>query len=444
VQLQITPGTILLGEPVWVDVAVTNRSSEALRVEMGSPCLDTKELTVHVPGAEAYNRDRKRCSIGRPAPAASCVFQGPVRIDAGATFSRRYVLRGDFRIARAGSYKVFLEKDFPYGADLGGTFGDVGQNFPHLTQILRVRAQRTLTVLPENHNALLQIEKTLAEEIAAPLPNVPPPNASIEVVRQISDERSKLQDDAMAAKTALATGLIEYPTAGMEPIFSSWLDQNNTTAANWAEVALSHLNTPDSRKILARQAASRDKPQDINFQIHRWEAIESLSNMGDKSYLPLLEKLTRDPYHDVQRSAVRALGVLGGEKELRFLNAIAVNAKTLFDRQDAIMAMGDTGSLQAVPLLINLFTLPDSDQPGASGFALFTLTHARIRLSYATRMMTLQEAKLTWQEWWLKNQRTARAFGPYDCADLKDAFNPAGLERLGRGSTGAPNGARSP
>ncbi len=435
VQMQLSPSTILIGEPAWVDVTVTNRSPEALRVEMGNSCFGARELTIQVPGAEAYNRDRKHCGIGKLG--GSCMVQGPVKIDAGATFKRRYVLRGDFRITRAGSYNVFLEKDFPYGPDLGGTFGAGAQNFPRLTEAQHVRIQQTLNVLPADHNRLLQIEQAEAQELAAPVPSLPfPPNASIEVVRQISDERSKLQQDAWADKSAMAAGLIEYPTSGMEPTFSSWLAQNNTTFADWALTALSHLNTPASRKILARQAVSSDQRQDTSFQIHRWEAIEDLAAMGDTSYVPLLEKLTRDPYHDVQRMAVRGLGLLGGENELSFLNRIALNAKTMTDRQDAVQAMADTGSPRAVPMLIELYTLPGSDE-STSEYALWTLTHHHVRLPHATRMLTPAEAKIAWQDWWLQNQRTARVYGPYDCADLKDAFGttPRASTRLGRGST---------
>jgi hypothetical protein len=416
--MQITPATILLGEPAWVDVSVTNRSSEALRVDMGTSCFGAKELTIRVPGAEAYDRDPKRCGAGM---AGSCISQGPIKIEPGATFTRRYVLRGDFRIVRAGAYTVFFDKDFPYGPDLGGTFGGKAQNFPHLTESQHARTQKTLTVLPADHNRLLQIERAEAQEMAAPLPSLPiPPNASIDVVRQVSEESNQLRRDAVETKSAIASGLTDDPTAGMEPIFSAWLEQNNTTAADWGQRALAHLNTPSSRKILARQAASTDKPQDINFQIHRWEAIDALSKMGDKSYVPLLEKLARDPYHDVQRLSVRGLGLLGGEKELPLLNTIALNAKTMTDRQDAVMAMGDTGSPRAVPLLIELYTLPGSDE-STSEYALWTLTHHHVQPPYA-RMLTPQEGKIAWQNWWMKNEHTARIYGPYDCADVKDAF----------------------
>jgi HEAT repeat protein len=426
VRMELTPATILLGEPAWVDVTVVNRSAGPLLVDMGNSCFGAKELIVQVPEAEPQIHDRKHCGVGMAA--GSCMVELAVKIDAGATFKRRYVLSGDFRITRSGSYTVLLEKNFPYGPDAGELSDSGPRRNPHLTENQMVRIQQTLNVLPADHNKLLQIEQAEAQELAAPLPTLPfPPNAGIDLVRQISDDRRKLQQDASTAKYAMASGLIEYPTYGMEPIFSSWLDQNNTTAADWALSALSHLNTPASRKILARQAASPDKPQDTSFQTHRWEAVEYLSNMGDKSYVPLLERLTRDRYHDVQRLSVRGLGLLGGEKELPFLNAIALNAKTMSDRQDAVMAMGDTGSLRAIPLLIELYTLPGSDE-STSEFALWTLTHHHVQLPYATRMLTPQEAKVAWQNWWLQNQRTARVYGPYDCADIKEGL----VLRLGR------------
>ncbi len=415
--MQLTPATILLGEPAWVDVTVVNRSAGPLLVDMGNSCFGAKELIVQLPQAEPQIHDRLHCGSG---VAGSCLVEFAVPIGAGGTFRRRYVLSGDFRITHAGNYTVLLQKNFSYGPDHGELTPGAPPHFPHLTEHQIVQTQLTLNVLPPNHKKLLQIEEAEAAQLEAPLPNLPfPPNAGIDLVRQISDENRKLQQDASAAKYVLANGLVEAPTYGMEPIFSTWLAQNNTSAADWALRALSRLNTPASRKILAHQAASSDKPQENTiFQIHRWEAIDALGNMGDASYVPLLEKLTRDPYHDVQRTAVRALGLLGGEKELPFLNTIALSAQTMTDRQDAVMAMGDTGSLRAVPFLIKLYTLPGSDE-STSEYALWTLTHHHVQPPY-TRMLTPQEGQRAWQDWWTQNQHTARVYGPYDCGDLKE------------------------
>lgn len=413
VEIQLSKTTILLGEPVWVDVSVTNRSSEALRVDMGNSCFGTKELTIQVPAAEHGGIDHAFCG---GVPGGSCGVEIPPLLPAGATLKRRYVLSGNFRITHSGSYPVILEKNFPYGPSTSGYTAGPPQDIPRLKKARLERVTRTLNVLPANSEKLLRVEQQLAEEITLPLASPPlPSNVNIEVIRRASENIRKAQQEAWRAKYAVASGVAAYPAAGMEPIFRSWLQQNNSRWADWAIIALSHLNTFSSREILAHQVASSENPHDITFQTHRWEAIDALSNMGDKSYLPLLEKLTEDHYHDVQRKAILGLGILGGEKELTLLNTRAHNSKTMFDRLDAITAMGDTASLQAVPLLIELFTLPDTDQPNASDFALQTLTHAHV-LPF-NRLPSPIEAKNAWQNWWSRNLNSAPVFGPYDCGD---------------------------
>jgi hypothetical protein len=43
IQISLPKDAVLLGEPVWVDVRITNRSDEVLRIEAGNHCTG-KEL----------------------------------------------------------------------------------------------------------------------------------------------------------------------------------------------------------------------------------------------------------------------------------------------------------------------------------------------------------------------------------------------------------------
>jgi hypothetical protein len=210
---------------------------------------------------------------------------------------------------------------------------------------------------------------------------------------------------------ALAEGLAAYPAAGMEPIFATWLDRQDFY--EYALLALYHLDTPQARTILAQRATGALvslPPVDNNAE--RWLAVEYLSWMGDQSYLPLLEKLVHDPARDVQRMAVFGIGRLGREKDLPLLNQLARNGKTLQDRIDAIQAIGETGSLKAVPILIELFTLQNADEPESSNNALYELTHHEINEAYRSDAARVQQL---WQAWWTQNHSTARAYPPVNC-----------------------------
>jgi hypothetical protein len=83
------------------------------------------------------------------------------------------------------------------------------------------------------------------------------------------------------------------------------------------------------------------------------------------------------------------------------------------DRQDAIQAMGDTASLKAVPILIELFTLPNADQPNSSDYSLLTITHHSLP---PAQERPPAEYRMMWQEWWERNNGKARAYGPFECS----------------------------
>ncbi len=406
VRVELDPTTIVLGEPVWVDVKITNRSPVPLTIDVGNTCFGARPLIVRVPGAEPGN-GKHECVYG--AMGGSCGVSLPPVVQPGKTLTERYVFEGDFHIAHAGVYNVDLEKPIRYGPPSG-----TPESPRSPKQEETVHVQTTLHVLPANPDKLLAIEQSQAAEVTATMSPPPlPSGADIEAIRRADEIQRAAEYDGYLRREAIAAGLWTYPAPGMEPIFRAWLAPNNTSYADYAVIALSHLNTPASRQILAEQAASAAKPRDSFYQIHRWEAIDALAEMGDTSYLPLMERLLNDPYHDVQRAAVRALALLGGEKELPLLNTRVRTSTNQVDRIDAIQAMGESASLQAVPMLIDLFTLPDADEPGESDYALSMLTHEH--LPATPKLRTALESKSLWQAWWVQNERTARAYSPYEC-----------------------------
>ncbi|MBV9270276.1 MAG: HEAT repeat domain-containing protein [Candidatus Eremiobacteraeota bacterium] len=254
-----------------------------------------------------------------------------------------------------------------------------------------------LTVSRSNPQKLLAIERAQAQR-------------AITILLRAALQRSA-ENDELRERCALAEGLAAFPTPGMEPNFTTWLDRQDFF--EYGLLALYHLNTPQARAILAQHVGATSgglPPPD--YQIERWLAVEYLSKMGAQSYLPIFEKLVDDPVHDVQRSAVFGIGWLGRGKDLDLLARLARNGKTMQDRIDALQAIGESGSLEAVPVLIDLFTLPNADQPVSSNNFLNELTHHEIlEASHAD----LARAQLLWRAWWTQNQQTARAYPPINC-----------------------------
>jgi hypothetical protein len=55
IQMKPTKTTILLGEPLWVDVTVANLSKQALIIDFGSECFGAKPLKAEIATAIHVN-----------------------------------------------------------------------------------------------------------------------------------------------------------------------------------------------------------------------------------------------------------------------------------------------------------------------------------------------------------------------------------------------------
>ncbi len=426
IQMRLTKASILLGEPVWVDVAVTNRTPEPLRISMGSACFGHRQLQVEIPEAEPGSGERKRC--GRSIDGGSCLSSGPYLLDSGKTLTTRYVLAGDFRITHPGIYHVLLQKRVDYAREFQRT---EPSEFSRNASDQSAKETALLEVRPADPAKLLAIEQALVKEVTSNSAEPPPPVAALQASPDREARQKALnawQYETLGKKAALAEGLANFPVAGMEPIFEGWLI--NDGGFGYGLLALQKLNTPESRRLIAQAA---DPPEDLYLLwrkhvyfadtqpsaavrllgIWRAGAVRVLVELGATSYLPLLEKLSSDTNEDaeVRAQAILGLGLLGGESELPKLTALVQSATNTRDRSDAIQAMGDAASLQAVPLLISFFTLPDADQPSRSTYALTTITHH----SLPPDIQTIPEAQALWQDWWEHNKDTARAYGPFEC-----------------------------
>jgi HEAT repeat protein len=423
IQMRLTKTSILLGEPVWVDVIVTNRTTQPLRISMGSACFGNRPLSVEIPEAESGSGELKRCG---GLNGGSCLSAAPSLLDSRNSFTQRYVLAGDFRITHPGAYHALLEKKVSYAVAVPGDSFQFMGNAPEQT----AKETVVLEVRPADPAKLLAIEQALVTEATAPYAEPPLPAAALQAPSDSEARRKALdarQYETMAKQTAIAEGLANFPVAGMEPVFDDWL----VSGKNFGLLGLRTLNTPESRHLVAQAADASEGlyrlwRQHVYFAdaqlaaaprlfgIWRSGAVSALVDMGDASHLPLLEKLSGDDSAEVRQQAILGLGLLGGESELPKLVALVENATNPHDRSDAIQAMGDTASLKAVPGLISFFTLPDADEPSRSTLALTTITHHSLPPA-DTR--TNKETQALWRDWWEQNKDTARAYGPFECSD---------------------------
>jgi hypothetical protein len=394
VQMTLSSNTILLGEPLWVDVRVTNRSSVPLSVDMGNACFGAKPLSIDVPDAQRLPDKTKRCGIVEEG--GSCLTQVPQAVAPGETLTKRYLFAGDFRITHAGRYTVRLTKPLRYGT-LASTPAPIAPGIPGASPSETAIVETTLTVLPANPEKLLEIERGLIAHATATWP----PGIYNPTALALKG----------AANRAIMEGVVTYPAVGLEPLFNSWLAG---PGANYnATAGLYHLNTTEAREDLARFIETLPNRNTVYL---RDEAIDDLGNMGDVSYLPLLERFAEDRDFATRQWAVGAVASLGGDAAVAALEAIAVHPLSPQDRNDAITALGETASVKAVPVLLSLFDGTLESAEGVS-FSLFLLTHHQLA---ASESISAQYIETAWKMWWAQNATTARIYHSWeDCPDEK-------------------------
>jgi hypothetical protein len=402
--MKMTKTAVMLGEPVWIDITVTNRSGRPINLDFGSACWGNKPLKVWLPDAESAVNPAARCSGGF---VGSCLSGALPALADGGTMTRSYVLEGDFHIVRPGSYEVLLEKTIRYApvssnrSDLPLTASLEKQQTARSTVVLQVDAADSAKLLAlEQAYARTAMEKPAEPEFPASSPDGKP--MDITAVRLASDRLYSDQMEASLLHYAIVEGLSVYPVAGMEPVFRNWVESDQYNA--YGLMALKRLNTPAAREALADIASSQTS--------FRWQAVDALADLGDKTYLSLLVQLLASPNEPVRRAAIQGVGKLGGDAAVPVLLEEIRTAPNI-ERNDAMTALGDTKSRAAVKVLIDLTGGSGSDYQN-TWWPLFVLTHHR--LPTVTYRRTAEQTHDAWQRWWNTGGKDAPVYSPYRCA----------------------------
>ncbi|MBV9270277.1 MAG: hypothetical protein JO165_04230 [Candidatus Eremiobacteraeota bacterium] len=109
VHYRLDPDHIILGQPVWIAVTMTNRSDEALLAEGVSNCFDS-HLHVDVPGLRRREADASSCAHRTEDCQTEFVDIAP-----GETVTRRYTLSGNFVMTAPGNYTVVVNDTIRFG-----------------------------------------------------------------------------------------------------------------------------------------------------------------------------------------------------------------------------------------------------------------------------------------------------------------------------------------
>jgi hypothetical protein len=411
IHLTLSKTAIMLGEPVWVDVSITNRSTQTLDIDWssGSICGGGNDITVEIPDATP--------DPGKPSPCGmvsiECLGSFPSPLGPGQEETHHYLLAGNFRIVHPGTYSVVVTKTVPYFPS-----SKESRSTKPTDPIQTATLKTTLAVTAADPGKLLEIEQALG--------------AKAEAMNSFHD---------FDLQRSIYDGLAQYPVAGMETTFANWAATDLFIAREGVN-ALSRLNTRDAHSALARLAEWKAPMPHPKWQLSlddiygiRRSAVLSLDELGNKNDLPLLENLaTEAPHHGplpegvdltflddadgdndngVRWASVRALAHIGGESELPFLISLAKDGPKAADRRAAIWSMGETGSAKAIPVLLSLFNTVRPEECYAVNQALHTLTHYQLPDVKPERKP--QESQRLWEDWWAQNGSTARIYSSTEC-----------------------------
>jgi len=346
----------MVGEPVFVVFELTNMNSNTVSVDDGA-CFQSFEAVAAL--QPTSNPGLYGCTGG--GIAGSCAW-GIVSLDSKETMSRRYLLPkslpdepGDYDVEAKRSVQIYA-KDRAYA--------------PLYQQ--DIDSIITIHMVPVEREALVAAYQG--------------------VLRDLSSAHAGEEWLAIQAVT-------DYPQPFLEDVVLN-LSKNPQTAQA-AIGGLRKLNTVRTKKRLAELAASDDEGI-------RQSAMTALGETNDPAYCDFMLQATNARRGYSASIAARAAGLLCGEKALRELIR-GLQGENAIPAYEIAYALGNTGSRDAVPLLIDFLGQSDGGVRGAAEEALATLTHRTDEPAGG------DSAYLKWSRFWSLYGRSVQVFRPDEC-----------------------------
>jgi len=360
----------LAGEPLFVTLVVSNRTSEPIWLDFQSPDLAKvlcDDFAVEVPGAEPAEQPWG-CGFG-----GSC-GRGSTEVQPGKSTTRRQLVNQQFRL-QARAYSLHAQTSISVRKQ--GLWDSPEIEHVNVSDTLQVKVQ---------HGSRSELESAFKP-----------------IVAELDDPDPLRRAEAAVAVTALAPAFLE----------DTLIELTNTKFSGAAVVALRKVDTPKTRAALARIARSSD---DSTIRI---AAIDNLGRTRDVTYLPLLFQLMDSDNKEIQDSAAEAAGNLGGSMAVPQLASL-ISSPNAVTRLAGTNGLGKSHANEAVPLLIGMLLDSDANVRQAAASGLFLLTHREAfdgnQLADVTSLESAVSVQQRWARWWRSHGKDSKAHGLSDCA----------------------------
>jgi HEAT repeat protein len=181
----------------------------------------------------------------------------------------------------------------------------------------------------------------------------------------------------------------------------------NSEFRRYTPLAFHRLNTPRSMDAMAELMQGPVTSEQM-------EAAHYLALTGNERWYPLLRDAAEK---NVRISSYPAdAAELGGDTALPMLITLAKSPDREFTGGNAIMAMGSTGSRDAIPVLLEYLNSPDVSISDRANYALQLLTHRTAVRDQLNRHRQIESAK--WLQWWTREGATAPIYKNTQCGEM--------------------------
>jgi HEAT repeat protein len=210
-----------------------------------------------------------------------------------------------------------------------------------------------------------------------------------------SDREMRLE----AARTLASLG----PQSGESVLLNF---SNDPELRKYAPLAFHRLGTARSLEALADLMKASGPGT-----FERLEAARYLAKTNDQKWYPLL--LDAAEKNAVMSEYPAYAAELGGDKMLPELVRVAKNPQS---RLQAVMAMGSTGSKEAIPILLELLKNPDTGVRNRADYSLSLLTHRKSPPDTKTSDTGVEY--MEWKKWWASEGATAPIYRDGECGEM--------------------------
>jgi len=376
-RLYLSKEKYVAGEPVYLVFEVENKGTQPVTIKTADPLSFCGGYALEVEGAKPQE---SFWSFGCYGGVGGSCISGSEVLKAGARHIDRILLNQTYDLRRPGTYSLRVSHELPYGTGDGDLTmlspGDTHETFDAQLNIVLESSQDS-ELKPEFQTYLLG-----------------------------------LRSDDSRRRTEAANVIADLAPPFLEGTILQMLDSPDLKY--YGVRGLHNLGTPTAHQALVSFVRNSQTTRETGaYQ----DAIRYLGQMGDHTDLAMLLRVARAnlPDSSSRELAMESAGEVGGDDAVPLLVA-ELKDPSIDVKQSAVRALYLTGSINAVPVLIELLRSTEERVSWTAEFGLQVLTHRSATTPNSGVTPATTYAK--WNQWWNTHRDSVTIFKYDQCGDI--------------------------